>query len=456
MNRILYRVGVALLALMVVLLAGVVVARVVFNRYLHSEAFRRSLGEAAANALQANHADFAPLDFDGATVFGENFRATRDDGGGFSTMEADELRASFDWHGLLRHTVQIDEMAVQRLNIDPPAKGEAIPETAPGVAETPAPLETPAPFGEEHPGWTVDLRKAVISEANWRWSDDPLGGITGTALTLTPNGRDAWVIDARGGTVQTAGWPALDLDEASMRWQSPTLYVNSASLRNGSSRLTVTGEIEARESVNLLVKLDGVDVQPLLTPDWRERLTGRISGQATVEAPLGTGDAARELAVSGTVSMVDGQLTALPILDEIGTFTHTARFRQLDLTRASAEFTRTPERIEVRNMVVESEGLIRVEGAYKIVNGQIDGKFQVGLTPETLQWIPGSQDEIFVDSRGGYRWTPMRLTGPVEHPVDDLTPRLVAAAGNSVIKGVEGVEGTMKKAGEGVLDLLLH
>ena len=241
-----------------------------------------------------------------------------------------------------------------------------------------------------------------------------------------------------------------------MRWQSPTLYINSASLRNGSSRLTVTGEIETRESVNLLVKLDGVDVQPLLTPDWRERLTGRISGQATVEAPLGTGDAARELAVSGTLSMVDGQLTALPILDEIGTFTHTARFRQLDLTRASAEFTRTPERIEVRNMVVESEGLIRVEGAYKIVNGQIDGKFQVGLTPETLQWIPGSQDEIFVDSRGGYRWTPMRLTGPVEHPVDDLTPRLVAAAGNSVIKGVEGVEGTMKKAGEGVLDLLLH
>ena len=107
-------------------------ARVIFNRYLHSEAFRPTLGEAAANALQANHADFAPLDFDGATVFGENFQATRDDGGGFSTMEADELRASFDWHGLLHHTVQIDEMAVQRLNIDPPAKGEAIPDTAAG------------------------------------------------------------------------------------------------------------------------------------------------------------------------------------------------------------------------------------------------------------------------------------------------------------------------------------
>ena len=456
MNRILKITGIALLVLIVVAVIGLVVVRELFTRYLHSEAFRQSLGEGAANVLHASHADFAPLEFDGATVFGENFLAALHDRGGFSSMEADELRASFDWHGLLHHTVQIDEMAVQRLNIDPPAKGAEIPETSPGVAATPAPFGTPPPFWAAHPGWTVDLRKAVIGEMNWHWSDDPSSGITGAAVTLTPDGRDEWVIDAQGGTVQTAGWPALDLEDASMRWQAPTLYINSASLKNGSSRISVTGSIQTRDSVDLLVKLDGVDVQPLLTADWRERLTGRLSGQARIEAPLGTGDAARALTVSGTLGMAEGQLTALPILDEIGTFTHTARFRQLELTRASGEFTRTPERIEVRNMVVESEGLIRVEGTYTIVNGQIDGTFQVGLTPETLQWIPGSQDEIFVDSRGGYRWTPMRLTGPVEHPVDDLTPRLVAAAANSVIKGAEGVEGTVKKAGEGVLDLLLH
>ncbi len=447
------------MALIILLLLAVVVARVLFTRYLHSEAFRRTLGEGAANALHANHAEFAPLEFDGSTVFGENFRASRDDGGGFSSLDADELRASFDWHGLLRHTVQIDEMSVQRLDIEPPAKTEesaAPPQTATGDADTAVQSATPEPFGVEHPGWTVDLRKAVISEANWHWSEDPFGGVTGTALTLTPDGRDAWVIDAQGGSVQTAGWPALDLDDASMRWQSPTLYINSASLRNGSSRLTVTGSIQTRDSVDLLVKLDGVDVQPLLTPDWRERLTGRLSGDARIQAPLGTGDVARLLTVSGSLSLVEGELTALPILDQIGTFTHTARFRQLELTRASADFTRTPDRIEVHNMVVESEGLIRVEGSYTIVDGQIDGAFQVGLTPETLQWIPGSQDEIFVDSRGGYRWTPMKLTGPVEHPVDDLTPRLVAAAGNTLIKGAEGVEGTVKKAGESVLDLLLH
>ena len=450
MKRLLPRLGIAFLVLLVVLIIGVIIARTLFINYLHSDAFRSALGQGAAKALGASHAEFAPLQFDGSMVYGDNFQATRVDGGGFSTLAADQLRATFDWRGLLHHTVQVDELAIQQLDIQPPAPGAANAETDSG------PAGSPAPIGFEHPGWHLNLQKAVISEANWHWSDNPSGGVTGTALTLTPDGDNAWVIDAEGGTVRAGTWPDLTLDSASMRWQAPTLYINSATLHNGPSHLTVTGSVESRSAADLRVALDGVDVQPLLSPDWRERLSGRLSGVANIHAPLGAPDAARQVTVSGSLAMVDAQLTALPILDQIGVFTHTERFRELELTRASGDFTRTADRLEVRNMVVEAEGLIRVEGSYTVVDGQIDGTFQLGLTPETLQWIPGSGDEVFVDSRGGYRWTGMRLTGSVQHPVDDLTPRLIAAAANSVIKGAQGVEGAVKKAGEDALDLLLH
>jgi len=449
MNRILPRLGMVLAALLVLTLAGVMGARMIFSRYLHSETFRRSLGEGAANALHASSADFSPLEFDGGLVYGENFRALRNDGGGFSSIDADQLRASFDWHGVLHHTVQIDEMSIARLNVKAPMKAGAMPETIRAAPEMPA-----AANHGDRGDWIVDLRKAVIGEANWQWADDPAGGLTGVAVTLTPEGRNAWVIDAQGGKVRETGWPALDLEKASMRWQGPTLYINSSSLRNGAGVLTLTGSVEMRGPLKLQTKFDSVDVQPLLAPDWRERLSGILTGEANIEAELGSaGDAGRSLSVSGSASLLNGRLTALPILDQIGTFTHTERFRQLELTRASADFTRTAQRLEVRNLVVESEGLIRVEGAYNIVNGQIAGTFQVGLTPATLQWIPGSQEQVFTGSRDGYCWTTMNLSGPAAHPEDDLTPRLVAATGKTLIQGAEG---TVKKAAEGVLNLLLH
>ena len=456
MNRIFPRIGWACLALLVLLLVTLVVARVLFSRYLRSEAFRRTLGEAAANTFHASRADFSPLEFDGSLVYGQNFHALREDGGGFSTMDADQLRANFDWHGLLRHTVQIDELSVQRLTVQPPATGGRMGETP----EPPDQASQASQASRSGGGWMVDLRKAVIGEANWQWSAVPAGGIDGTALTLTPEGQNGWSIEAQGGTVQEAGWPVLKVDSASLRWQSPTLYINSSSLREGAGQVSLTGEVETREEVKLHAKFEGVDVQPFLTPDWRERLSGRLEGDADFEMPLGTGNGEKggpgTPSVSGSLTLLEGRLTALPILDQLGLFTHTERFRQLDLTRATADFTRTPARVAVRNLVAESAGLIRVEGSYVVENGNIAGNFRVGLTPATLQWIPGSQEEIFTDSRAGYLWTSMNLNGPVEHPADDLTPRLVAAAGGHVIEGVQGAVGTVKKAAESVLDSLLH
>jgi len=452
MNRFLTRLAWSLLGLIVLLLVALVVARTLFTRYLHSEAFRQTLSQGAANALHASHADFSPLDFDTSMVYGENFRATREDGGGFSSLNADQLRAEFDWHGLLHHTVQIDELSVQRLEIAPPVVSPAdatLPPTSPSV-------ENAAPLTAAHPGWTVDLRKASIAETNWHWSTDPAGGITGSSLTLTPDGHNAWLIDAQGGKVQQTGWPTLTLDSASMRWQNPTLYINTSSLSDGAARISVSGSIETRQSLDLQLNVENLDVNPFLTPDWRQRLSGRVSGRATVQGPLGVADPGSSLSVSGSFTLLGGQLTALPILDEIGTFTHTERFRTLELTHATADFTHTANRLEIRNMIVETEGLIRVEGSYTVENGDIDGTFQVGLTSATLQWIPGSQESVFTDSHDGYHWTPMRLTGPVAHPTDDLTPRLVAAMGNSVLHDAQGVEGTVKKAAQGALDLILH
>jgi hypothetical protein len=103
-----------------------------------------------------------------------------------------------------------------------------------------------------------------------------------------------------------------------------------------------------------------------------------------------------------------------------------------------------------------------MKGNFSVVNDQIDGTFEVGITPGPLQWLPGSQEKVFTMMRDGYAWTTMRVVGPVSGPREDLSSRLVAAAQGVVVEKVEsvatqavgGAVDTMKKGATGVLDLL--
>ena len=151
--------------------------------------------------------------------------------------------------------------------------------------------------------------------------------------------------------------------------------------------------------------------------------------------------------MAGSLHISQGELTALPILDEIATFTRTQQFRRLNLSHASGDFVHDDTQLRVTNFIAESDGLIRVEGAFTILNNIIDGTFQVGVTPGSLQWLPGSQGKVFTESHGGYVWAPMHLTGPANKPTEDLSPRLIAAAQGAVIEGVQNAAGQAVKTG---------
>jgi hypothetical protein len=50
-----------------------------------------------------------------------------------------------------------------------------------------------------------------------------------------------------------------------------------------------------------------------------------------------------------------------------------------------------------------------------------------------MRWIPGAERLVFTEDREGFLWTPMKLTGTLAEPKEDLSARLIAAAGEAVI-----------------------
>jgi hypothetical protein len=431
-------------------LVGYIAGKSWVQSYLHGPEFRKFVNARIGKTLQSE-VEFEPFRYKGMTVYSESMTARGLEGGPFSQMQINQLRAEFSLRRFFDRVWQVESIEAQHVGIK--LDGTRL-------SRPPEPEKLEAIARQNTSGWLpnrVEIASAVIHDFELTWGDLPstAGSLTKLAVRATPN-EGGWLIEGSKGELRAANLPPLQVDNLRLRQRDRTLFINAAEF-HGEQGGTVqaSGEVVFGDRVDLQGKFDGIDIAPFLSKDWRMRLHGRASGDVRVQSSLPPNG---PVAVSGTIELKGGRLEALPVLNEVATFTRSQQFRSLALSRASARFESKGRDIRVQDFVAESEGLIRMEGAFNITSAQIDGLFQVGVSPTTLQWLPGSQDRVFTVARDGYVWTPVRLTGLADSPTEDLTPRLVAAAGGVIIEKVESTAREAiqigRDAAKGALDLI--
>ena len=439
----------SLVALPLLAIIGFFVVKAAAFSYLRSEGFRKFVAQKAGVTLRAE-CDLAPLQFTGTNVFAEGFKAQGGKDAPFASLALDQMRAEISLRRFFEKVWQVEQVDVQRVNLSLTGPRADLPDAPPVGTGT-------GSAGSSSGGWLpnrVEIASATVHDTNLAWAG---GGMRNTTVTAVPD-NGGWKIAGQGGKIEQTGLPALDVQALALLYRAPSLYVNTAEFRQGGvGSVKATGEINFAERLDLQVAIRDVNLTPFLSDDWRVRLKGQLSGDVTIRGPLPLPAAGPEIA--GSISLARGELTALPVLDQIALFTGTQQFRRLSLSRASADFRQDGAKLRVTKFVAESEGLIRIEGDFIVENSTIDGTFQVGVTPSSLAFIPGSREKVFTESRGGYQWAPMRLTGPLNKPTEDLTARLKQAVGEVIVDTAKGAVQDAVKTGKdtikNALDLLL-
>ena len=422
------------------------------DHFLRSDDFRKFLERKTSAALQAE-AHLEPLRWDGASVYttGLDVRASRH--GPLTAFNADQVRAAFDLGALWRRVWRVETVEVERIHAD--LGTDPSVQSAP---DQPSPGQVGPPGSDQHPLAFLLPRRMEVGEV--RVADFTLGwrggGLRDTRLKARMVGDvRTWEIDGAGGTLSQADTPAVTLEEFAVKTTRDTLFVTRASGRpegGGQLELSGTQALTGDHALDLAVNLDGVPVGPFLPPDWR----GRFQGKAAVRAQVtGSMDDRARWRATGHLDLREAQMEALPVLDQLAVFSSTVRYRRAVVQRGGADFTWTPDRLEVRNVVVESEGLLRVEGGFTVRARQIDGTFRVGVAVSSVRWINDLGATVFnLPQHDGYAWTTMRVSGPVDHPREDLTGRLAAGAGATILqKAQQGTDAVRDTAGS-LLDLL--
>jgi hypothetical protein len=139
----------------------------------------------------------------------------------------------------------------------------------------------------------VEIGSAHIRELNLNWGEQAATAAASRRGRFARGERRAHAAGRQlaGGRARRRpyqqGFPSLDVKELQLRYRAPTLFVQSAELRQGErGTLRVSGEVQLEQSVDLQVKLESIDIAPLLPVDWRVRLHGNLAGDVNIRTRL--------------------------------------------------------------------------------------------------------------------------------------------------------------------------
>jgi hypothetical protein len=416
--------------------------------YLHSDAFRGFMANQVADTLGGRGA-FEPFLWDGFQVSSPSFELHGGDM--VSEMRADGLMTEVDLGGVRRGVWDLHSSRINRLEVEVDASGIFRPATKESAAAAHKASQN-KPWYDRFLPKEVEVQGLDIQDSSLKvHMPDGSASLAGTAWQVEPGAvRGSYRAEGQGGVMRLPwSWlPESKLGRARLRYQDGIVYLTDMSLgcyKRG--RVDLSGEDDiGRGRYAFQGAVRDVSCDEVMSETWSRRVRGDMRGGFEIGSGV-SGPVAR-----GTLVMENGVLTALPVLDKLAAYADTTRFRILNLQQASCSWEWSDGELVFSDLVLSSEGLVRLEGRLKIRGRELDGVFRLGMAPGSLATIPGAETVVFHPGERGLMWTPLRVTGTLDDPQEDLSARLTDAAGSRMFEIIPATGEKVLKFTRGLLD----
>ncbi|HSI63061.1 MAG TPA: hypothetical protein VLE43_08075 [Candidatus Saccharimonadia bacterium] len=401
------------------------------QRYIKSPAFQQMLAKQLGDAVKGD-ATLETLNWSGPNVYVSKAGVTPKGAQGWKLIEGEGVQATVDFQAARSGTWRVTRINMDRLRMDLRSVAE-IPQELPSDTT----LDTAPP---SMPGWLkrwLPTRTQIDEITIGRFDLLPAGGTDGVSvkelqLTAKPaTDPGAWMLRGSDGTLTLPGVKEpFRVSSTSARLDTRSLALNDCVAKwLGDSEVTARGDLpfEKDKTWKFSGHVSNLDLKHVLGQEWLTKLSGVLGGD--YEATPTT--------VKAKLEVKNGIVQSMPLLDRVADFTRTERFRRVVLDQATADIERTGETTYIRNLVLQSNGLVRVQGDVTLQGRAIQGRLMVGVLPDSLRWIPGSHTNVFTETNTagppGFVWTYVNLSGSLDSIREDLSNRLLIAMGKAAL-----------------------
>jgi hypothetical protein len=192
---------------------------------------------------------------------------------------------------------------------------------------------------------------------------------------------------------------------------------------DGFIRAQGTAGTREDKSISFKVKFGKLPVREWLPASWRNQVAGLAAGDVQWSGEKPKLEASQ---VRATLRVAEGRVNGVPFLQKLGAITGRKSIEQLKFDECSAALDWKSPQLEIKDIAVEDKGKFRIEGSVSIREKPLGGALRLGVAREYLEWLP-RPEEVFPSEKAGYLWTTVHLSGTIEQPGQDLSPRMIEA-----------------------------
>ena len=352
----------------------------------------------------------------------------------FKNAEGFHVRLGWNWRALFSGVFQLEEISIDELQAEfqSPSKSQS---SRKNDVFIPLPLQ-------------FQLDRIVIGRARILYQNVSANGLK---LLLTPQANGELKISGSGGVLHVPKLPRLDIQSVQCREVAGRFYLEESQLTlNRSGSISATGQSGPDGALH--VDWSGLPARRVFGETFGKYLDGTLSGTCDWE------DSGK---AKGKFQIENATIDNVSFLDEAAAVTGILALQKLPVQALSANFDYQNEEAKFSNVILESRGVLKVEGNLWIKpDGAISGNLQLGVAPNFLTAMPGARESVFTIQRDGYFWTPVKLGGTLEVPREDLSARMAPIIASSLLlknapQVLEAVPAPAIDAIKGMLDIFL-
>ncbi|SDU17758.1 hypothetical protein SAMN05444156_2429 [Verrucomicrobium sp. GAS474] len=412
-----------LLLLLAVGIAGGFLVGERLTAYVASDLFRDRVSESTSHGLkvEGKYDLFHP---DGLEVTTAGWRSVGRPGESIAALDADGIAGRFNPWGVLLRRWTLDWVSLDHASITLRKADQA--------AKIPLPVKKKPWYAFLMPK-RIYLKEVRCESGEVLWNfRGQTGGIHHIRVLITPYGKKDWRFESYDGSgaLDFPPLPPLRLAEVSATLSKPWLTLEHVVLAPADpadpGRFYLSGKagLQQDKSLVLQTKFDRMPLSAWLPEDWSHRIAGTVDGEAAWD---GDGTRLEKSHGDGALRVNDGTASHLPLLDQLALFSGNPAFRDLHFSRVSLAWRWRDPAADITDIAVEVPGLASLNGNVHVEGGVLSGTIRFGLRPDDLKWLPKHGVTLFPEERDGFRWTEIALSGTIEKPKEDFTPRLRAA-----------------------------